>query len=257
MMRKSVAITVVLVFFCRAISAAPPDEPKQKPVKTVHPASPSGLVYVVEGVGGLDCVGAAARHALPRAGIDHEIRDYTWTHGWGKLFRDLQDYRYLQAKALDLAEKVMEYKKEHPERPIYLIGKSGGAGLVLAAAEHLPPQTLERIILLSAAVSADYDLRPALQATRHEIVSFYSIHDHFILGWGTSEFGTIDRVYGPSAGLRGFIVPDKLAEPDRLLYGRLVQVAWKPEMILEGHFGTHMGTSMPGFVGKEVSPWLK
>jgi hypothetical protein len=260
--KTSITMLAGVALLCQAASAlaappAPPDDAKKKQKKTVNPASESGLVFVVEGVGGLDCVGAAARHSLPKAGVHHEIRDFTWTHGRGKLFRDLQDYRYLQQKALELAEQVMQYKKDHPERPIYLVGKSGGAGLALAAAEHLPPQTLERIILLSAAVSNDYDLRPALQATRREIVSYYSVHDGFVLGWGTSEFGTIDRVYGPSAGLRGFIVPDKLGEHDRLLYGRLVQIPWKPEMILEGHLGTHMGTSMPGFVGKEVAPWLR
>jgi hypothetical protein len=163
----------------------------------------------------------------------------------------------MQRKAEELAEEVMAYKTAHPARPVYLVGKSGGAGLVLTAAEYLPPATLERIILLAPAVAADHDLRPALRATRREIVNFYSLRDHFVLGWGTKQFGTIDRVYGPAAGWRGFVEPEGCTDADHLLYGRLVQVAWRPDMILEGNFGNHLGSGMPGFVGKEVAPWLK
>jgi hypothetical protein len=116
---------------------------------------------------------------------------------------------------------------------------------------------LERIVLLSAAVSPTYDLRPALRATKNEMVSFYSIHDHLILGWGTSRFGTIDRNFCPSAGLRGFVAPNGLNVEERALYKRLVQLPWQPHMILTGNLGNHLGTSMPGFMEKEVGPWLK
>src|SRR5262249_5495298 len=148
----------------------------------------------------------------------------------------------------ELAAEVLKIKAQDPDRPVFLVGKSGGTGLVLAAAEQLPPQTLERIILLSAAVSPSYDLRPALRATRHEIVSFYSPYDQLVLNWGTSQFGTIDRYYGASAGLRGFVIPTDQSPEDRALYDRLVQVKWNPAMILEGHLGSHIGTSMPAFV---------
>src|SRR5438874_3847 len=81
-----------------------------------------------------------------------------------------------------------------------------GAGLGLAAAAQLPAGTVERVVLLSAAVAPTYDLRPALTATRGEIVSFHSSLDRVLLDWGTSQFGTVDRVYGPAAGLSGFEV---------------------------------------------------
>src|SRR5229473_6365752 len=176
-----------------------------------------GLVIVVGGVGGIDIVGCAAQWALPRAGVSHEVIDFCWTHGWGKVFKDLQDTQHCLRKADELASSVWYLKLVEPNRPIYLVGKSGGAGLVLAAAEQLPPEMIERIILLSPAVSPTYDLRPALRATKREIVSFYSPFDKLVLGWGTSQFGTEDRYYGPSAGLRGFRVPGKLPAADRPL----------------------------------------
>src|SRR5262249_55875138 len=156
------------------------------------------------GIGGLDTLGVCARCVLPAAGVVHEVREFDWTHGKLRLLRDLQDTRHLIAKADELAEQVRRVKEEDPRRPVFLVGHSAGAGLVRAAAERLPPATLERLIVLSAAVSPTYDLRPALRATRGEVVAFSSQMDLFVLDWGTSLFGTVDRVYGPSAGQCGF-----------------------------------------------------
>lgn len=215
----------------------------------------SGIVYVVGGVGGFDHVGPAAVEVLPLV-VPHEVHDFVWTHGWMQWLKDLQDSEHLTHKAADLAAKVLLYRKIHPDRPIYLVGKSGGAGLVLRTAEMLPPETLDRIILLSAAVSPEHDLGPALRATKREIVSFYSPYDWFILGWGTWQFGTADRVYSSSAGKRGFRRPPEgaaEAEP----YRRLVEISWSPAMIQEGYFGGHIGTSNASFLAREVAPWLK
>ena len=219
--------------------------------------SKRGVVFVVGGVGGWDVVGLACQKMLPQVGVQHEVRDFIWTHGWGQMFKDLQDTSHILRRADELAAEVRRVKADDPDRPVYLVGKSGGAGVVLAAAECLPAATLDRIILLSPAVSPTYDLRPALTATKGEIISFYSIYDQFILGWGTRQFGTVDRFYCPAAGLYGFVVPGRLGEADRALYQRLVQLPWRPAMIFEGNLGNHTGSSMPGFVGREVGPWLK
>jgi hypothetical protein len=245
---------LVILAIVLYVQAGPRHSARKTPAMPEH----RGLVILVNGVGGkIDIFVSAAEWALPHAGITHEIQSFDWTHGTGRIFKDLQDTRHCLQKAHELAACIAFVKSRDPERQIYLVGKSGGSGLVLAAAEQLPPQTLERIILLSAAVSPTYDLRPALWATRHEIVSFNSSYDRFILGWGTSQFGTIDRFYGPSAGLKNFIVPANLNDADRELYGRLVQIRWNPRLILEGHTGGHLGTSMPMFLEKEVAPWLR
>jgi hypothetical protein len=219
--------------------------------------APRGVVIVVGGVGGYDTLPISAQVFLPRAGVSHEIRNFVWTHGVGQLFRDLQDTEHVVRKAAELAELIRQQREREPDRPIYLVAKSGGAGLALLAAAELPGGTLRRLVLLSAAVSPTYDLRPALRATQGEVVSFYSRNDRLILEWGTSTFGTIDRHYGPSAGLTGFVVPANLSPEDQALYSRLVQRAWQPRMILEGHAGTHSGSSAPPFLAAEVAPWLR
>ncbi len=192
-----------------------------------------------------------------RAGVTHEIREFVWTHGWGHWFQDLRDTEHLAKKAAELARIIGRLKEEEPARRIFLIAKSGGTGLVLAAAGLVSEGAIERIILLSAAVSPQYDLCNALRATRGEIVSFYSPYDQLILNLGTSKFGTMDRVYGPSAGLNGFREPANLDDTGHKLYARLIQVPWQPRMLLQGHLGTHSGTSLPTFLAVEVAPWLR
>lgn len=226
------------------------------PHATPQAAKP-GVVFVVEGVGGFTLFNHAVRWALPLAGVRHEVRDFVWTHGTGKILKDLQDTPHLLRKADELAGAILRVKAQNPDRPVYVVAKSGGTGLTLAAVEKLPSQTLERIILLSAAVSPSYDLRPALRATRKEIISFYSPFDQVVLGWGTSLFGTVDRVRGPSAGLKGFVTPPGLSAADKAMYERVIQVQWHPTMLLEGNPGVHSGTSMPVFVARQVAPWLR
>jgi len=217
----------------------------------------AGVIVVVGGVGGWDPLPRSAELVFPWAGVRHKVYDFVWTHGWGQLFRDLQDTPHVMRKACELASEIVAFKETHPDRPVYLLAKSGGAGLVLLAAEQLPPNTLERIVLLSAAVSPGYDLRGALRATRGEIVSFYSPFDRIILYVGTSWFGTMDRVYGPSAGLLGFQVPPDLGDEELAMYGRLIQVRWNPSMLLLGYAGMHSCNSLPLFLAGEIVPWMR
>jgi len=221
------------------------------------PPEPCGAVYVVGGVGGLENLKLSVQVALRMEGLRHEVIHFEWTHGKGKILKDLQDSRHYAQKIEELANELQRAQRANPTRPIYLIARSGGAGLALAAAERLPEGTLERIILLSAAVSPQYDLRPALRAARNEIVSFYSDLDVVVLGWGTSQFGTSDRHYCCSAGRVGFSKPDSTEADSEELYRRLVQVRWTPAMLLTGHTGGHTGTALPTFLAREVTPWLK
>jgi pimeloyl-ACP methyl ester carboxylesterase len=223
------------------------------PVATARP----GVVFVIGGIGGLDPLNFWVPLTLPRAGVPHEVRNFPWTHGKGRILRDLQDLRHLLGKGAELADAVRAVKAAEPDRPVYLLAHSAGTAVALAAAEQLPPGTLERIVLLSAAVSPDYDLRPALRATRGELVTFCSPWDLFFLSWGTSQFGTADRYYGASAGLKGFRFPPDLDEEGQRLYGRVVQLQWRPEQMLEFCGGLHHSPCMPHYLSSRIAPWLK
>jgi hypothetical protein len=246
---------VMLVLACMLLER--PALILSQPLPEPMPAE-AGLIITVEGIGGLDMIGINAVAAFRKAGIPHEVRRFTWTHGTGRLLLDLQDTQHILKKAEELAKIITDYRKLHPTAPIYIVAKSGGTGLALFATQLLPPNTIDRLILLSAAVSPNFDLRPALRATKREVVSFYSHNDQFILNWGTRTFGTIDRFYGPSAGMTGFVLPANLNDDERRTFARLIQVPWQARMLRDAHYvGTHSGTSMPGFLQSEVAPWLR
>ena len=216
-----------------------------------------GIVIVVEGIGGFNVMGPVAKAALRQAGIAHEVREFTWSHGFGQFLKDLQDTRYLLSKSEELAAWIAKLRAADPDRPIFLVGHSAGTGIIVRAAELSPPGSIDRLILLSSALSPTYDLRSALIATKKGIVSFHSPHDRVMLDWGTRQFGTVDRQYTRSAGLQGFQVPDTLSDADRILYSRLVQVPWQTRMILQLNVGQHTGPCFPGFMMAEVAPWLR
>jgi pimeloyl-ACP methyl ester carboxylesterase len=212
-----------------------------------------GVIILVHGAGGMDLGNTVTRWAFRIAQVPHEVREFIWTHGKGQVLRDLQDTRHLVSKAEELARQISEYQAEHPGRPVYLIGRSTGAAIVLGAAAARPDASLEKIILLAPAVSPAYNLLPALRATRTEIVAYRSDYDHFFLGWGTSTFGTADRIYTESAGKQGFQLPGH--DPmSRLFYLKLVQVCWKPRLLWTGHFGGHLSCNAPLFVLNEIAP---
>ena len=167
----------------------------------------SGLVLVADGVGGLDLCGTGLVHAAAKAGMSHEIRVMAWGHGFGRWHRDLTNVENHRLWASRMVDQVAEFRARRPGAPVFLVGKSGGTGVVVKALEGLPEGAVEAAVLLSSALSPGYDLTRALRAVRRELVLFWSPLDVIVLGVGTRLFGTIDRVNAVSAGLVGFKRP--------------------------------------------------
>src|SRR5262249_17972209 len=136
-----------------------------------------------------------------------------------------------------------------------LIGHSAGCAVVLAAAEQLPPDTIDRIVLLAASVCANYDLRPALRASTGGIDAFHSDQDRWVLGLGVRVFGTTEAGCNVAAGKDGF--PPVITPPaDATLYGRLRQHPWNPVTQWSGHDGSHHGHHEVDFLKAYVLPLL-
>lgn len=220
---------------------------------TMPGSGEKGVVYLIDGVGGFGFVPKVMEHALAEAGVPHEVRNFYWSHGFGRWHSDLTDDENLRRKASDLADSIMDLRARGG-RSIYIVAKSGGTAVALAALAKLPADSVERVVLLSSAVSPDYDLMPALRAVRTEVVSFWSPKDKFILGLGTSIFGTADGVMSESAGLIGFRIPERTCAADLAVYRKLRQIEWDESMRKTYNYGTHIGTSMPLFVRHYVAP---
>jgi hypothetical protein len=216
-----------------------------------------GLVIVADGVGGFDLCGLGLKYAVARARRPYEVRVWPWGHGRWRWHADLSDVPNLREQAARIAQEVRTFRDRVPGAPVFLLGKSGGSGVVVAALEQLEGDAVEVAILLAPALSPRCDLSRALRAVRRQLVAFWSPLDLIVLGIGTSLFGTIDRVWGPAAGLVKFREPADLDRPGRAQYAKLVQVRWTPAMARGGYLGGHVGVDMPWFLQEYVLPLLQ
>jgi len=216
-----------------------------------------GLVLVADGVGGLDLCGTALRYVMGAQKLPYVVKVVPWGHGLGRWHADLTNAVNRDAHARKVAEEVRAFRDKAPDAPVYLVGKSGGTGVVVKALEHLPDDAVDGVVLISPALSPSYDLTRALRAVRREAVVFWSPLDVIVLGAGTRIFGTIDRVKTVSAGLVGFRPPREPTEGQAAQYAKLRQVRWRPRMAPTGYLGGHVGPDSPAFLRKYVVPLLR
>lgn len=221
----------------------------------LHPTSEQlarGYVLVLPGVEGNELSVADIIAGLHDGGVDQAIDVGLWgTHPFGTL-ANLYNYDQNRKRSAELADRLVEYHRNYPDGPMTIVGCSGGCGIAAFTAEALPADIkLERIILLAAALSPRYDLKPSLAHTRHGIVSFYNPRDEFILGWGTQTFGTMDRKFTIAAGKVGF-----KDSQGRLVGGGIKQVPWTREWRSFGHFGGHAGWSSAEWARHVLAPYM-
>lgn len=221
-----------------------------------QPTTGNALVLVADGVGGFDLCGLGLQFASVHSGGSRVVRVHPWGHGPWRWFADLTDTRNRDRQAEAMAEEVRRFQADCPGSAVFLVGKSGGTGVVVRALESLEADQVEAAVLLAPALSPGYDLGRALRAVRREMVVHWSPLDAIILGLGTSLFGTIDRVWTPAAGLVKFRPPKRLDPAGREQYDKLRQVCWGPSMARVGYLGGHLGVDHPAFLRRYVVPVL-
>src|SRR5262249_29422397 len=136
------------------------------------------------------------------------VHTLEWSHGYSRIFADHLDVEHSRAEGQKLAEQIVCYRRDlGTALPVYIVAHSAGSMPTLAAAEFLPPDSVDRIILLAPSVSENYDLRPALRSARLGVDVFYSRADRAYLGLGMAIVGTADGQRAPASGRVGFRVP--------------------------------------------------
>lgn len=170
---------------------------------------------------------------------------------------DLMDEAGNRKRAAELARMVENYQKYYPGRPVYLIGHSGGAGIVVFALEAMQNGAqVDSVFLLAPALDPDRNLTPALAHVRNHLYATHSAADLALLGLGTSTFGTMDRKHTISAGLLGFRVPDVLSADEQQQYLKLLQAGWQPNLLTKGNLGGHMSWTTASFARQYIAPVL-
>jgi pimeloyl-ACP methyl ester carboxylesterase len=232
-------------------ASAPPRLPPSPP-----PAGPiTGVAFCADGAGGFGYTTETLTHTAAEVCPGLRIEHVNWSHGTGRMLADNCDWANIRDHGRRLAEAVRATREKYPTLPIYFVAHSAGGAVELEAAALLPPNSIERIVLLAPSVSPDYDLRPALAASRCGIDAFHSRSDWVTLGLAMRVFGTTDRRWTAASGKVGFRRP---ADPaGACLYDRrLRERFWDPGDESTGHRGGHYGSYEPAFLRTRVLPLL-
>jgi len=246
---------LLLLLLCGAGSGCATGRTQQ--VCAQCPQGPTrGVVYAINGAGSFLASTTTMRKVIQDDQLPLCVETFAWTHGYGRFLADQMDYGHARAEGEELARQIVAYKQRCPCGEVFLISHSAGSAVALAAAESLPPGSIDRMVLLSPAVSADYDLRPALACCRQGIDVFYSARDRFYLGFGAAIVGTTDREWTAPAGRVGFR-PVIGSAQDECLYRKLYAHPWEPDMACTGNSGGHMGSYQPEFLHTYVMPLLR
>lgn len=232
-------------------------------VSSRQPVPPCGciapnadVVFVADGSGDYRTTSKAVGEAVSVSGVPLRVETFVWSHGYGRLLVDQVDHCNHLEQGRRLAALITAEKQNCPERRVYLVGHSSGTAVALAAAEAAPPGSIERVVLLSPAVSHAYDLRPALRTVTQSIEVFISRRDIGALLIGTGIVGTADRRFAAAAGRVGF-TPVLACPGDELLYTKLRIHPWDRCVAWSGNHGSHYGTLEPGFMRSYIVPLLQ
>ncbi len=215
-----------------------------------------GLVMVLPGIEGRSPLNENICEGLAAGGVESAIRLEDWTFRMAGPLYNLRAEPRNRDKAAEIARHIDKYKYRYPDRPVVLVGQSGGAAMAAWIAESLPASVnIDGIIMLQPSLSPQYYLDWALKNTKRGIINFHSRRDWLFLGVGTTVTGTMDGEHESSAGRTGFDVPQ--VGRRRKLYEKLYQVSWSQRMAEMGHTGGHLSSSAESFVSKYIAPLVR
>jgi pimeloyl-ACP methyl ester carboxylesterase len=215
-----------------------------------------GVIFTADGAGGFLATSKALTHELQTTCLQLGVVSVDWSHGYGRVFADQVDWRHSREEGCKLAGQILAYRQSFPQGKVYMVAHSAGTAVAIAAAESLPPGSIDRIVLLAPSMATDYDLRPALSSVRESIEVFYSSRDKFHLGFGVAILGTADGCHGCTAAGRTAFQPQIQSPADAALYAKLRQHPWDPCLAWTGNHGGHYGDYQPEFLRAFVLPLL-
>jgi pimeloyl-ACP methyl ester carboxylesterase len=231
----------------------------EEPVVDKTQTTGQGVVFYVCGAGGGSIFSSWApgvRKGIQDSGRPIEFHEFVWQTGLGVIADQTSSVEYKRAKGAKLAETIVAYKKENPDRTVSLIGLSAGTAVVLYTLEALPENCeVDHVVLLGSSVDAGYDICPALTRVRDNLIVFTSAKDE-ILTVFVPLTGSADRKYVGTdlVGICGFHQPVGMDETRQNLYKKIRTIAWQPVFSEVGDNGGHTDKTNPQFVKRYLVP---
>lgn len=219
-----------------------------------------GCVFYLDGAGG------GTKKSNYAAGVISGMLDAGYT-GAGELLAWETDkglvkdqdasVAYKRSKAKLGAAKIQAYQNAHPGKPVGILGFSAGCAEAVFALEALPetPQ-VDRVVLLGASISRDYDMTEALKRVK-KLYIITSTHDQ-MLGTMMKFSGTADRKFhDPGAGIKGFTLPVGASAATRQLYAeKIVTIPYEEDFRKDQDKGHHFDNVKEDFIRDHVAPLL-
>jgi hypothetical protein len=217
---------------------------------TTAPMLDKGIIYILPGIQGVDFHYRNIRQGLQGSGIQCAIKIHPWGCHIPGIGMAINETNTLDDRGWGekIAQEIIAYQQQYPDRPVYLLGQSGGSAVSVFVAESLakagaPP--INGIILLDASLGATYDLNPTMGQCRKGVVNFYNLSDVALLEVGTEIFGNLDGSHGDSAGRTGF----------EETYPRLYQIRVTQDMV-NVFDNPHFADTSAAFASRYIAPWI-
>jgi len=222
---------------------------------------PRGCFFYFDGAGGGTMRANYAEgvmNGMRAAGYRGASRMMPWETGRGLVADQDASVDYKRQKAVKDAQQIRSYQRMFPSAPVCVLGFSAGTAEVAFALEALDEsEGVDRVVLLGAAISRDYDMTEALKSVKDKLYIITSTHDR-MLGILMPFSGTADRKFDdPGAGLRGFVMPRHASEETRRLYAeKIVTIPYEKEFRKDKDQGLHFDNVKMGFIRDFVAPLL-
>ena len=104
-----------------------------------------GIVLVLPGIEGRSVWSRNVVLGLDEGGVASAIEIHDWTTGVpGNFVYNLANLKRNRRAAREVARRIFEYLRRHPDRPVHVVGHSGGGGIAVLALDVRPPGPADR-----------------------------------------------------------------------------------------------------------------